>query len=81
MATQNIPHRISNLNTTTHTAVNTYASLMAASLRLRRMTVLELQAELLNERLVAGLPQDDVIFVNVDGMCDPGSDYTPKAWR
>ena len=65
----------------TATIANTYESLMAASMRIRRMTALELQAELLNERLVAGLPTDDIIFVNVDGKQDPGPDFTPRHWR
>ena len=71
---------------TSHTHISnqpayTYESLMAASMRLRRMTATELQAELLNKRLAAGLPTDDLLFVNVDGKQDPGPDFTPRPWR
>jgi len=36
--------------------------------------------ERLNASLVAGLPTDGLLFVNVDGMRDPGPDFTPRAW-
>ena len=63
------------------TTPNTRAALDAAAMRIRRMTAADLQAELLNERLAAGLPTDDALFFKVDGgMQDPGPDYTPRAW-
>ena len=80
MATQNISHPTAVFNQSTGIAY-TYESLMAASMRIRRMNAAELRAEILNERLAAGLPTDDLLFINVDGMQDPGPDFTPKAWR
>jgi hypothetical protein len=80
MATQTLSHPDHGFNQTTRPA-NTFQSLMAEHRRIGRMTALELRAELLNERLAAGLPTDDIIFVNVDGMRDPGPDFTAKAWR
>ena len=37
--------------------------------------------ERLNASLVAGLPTDGIVRVNVDGMTDPGADFSPSAWN
>ena len=46
----------------------------------RREEALRIAHARLNERLAAGLPQDNVIFVNMDGMQDPGPDFTPRRY-
>ena len=42
---------------------------------------LRMAHERLNARLAAGLPTEDCVFVNVDGMTDPGPDFSPCAWN